>query len=125
MDFNTSILKIRENRIVKATLRTALQHSQITDFGPKCEKHENRQHAPSANVVTVNEAQSVGDGIPQSFDGPTTSPELSKPFRKGNFVQITDHVHPTVEIKKRTNNGRRCQSKNIVDLVLKSKLFRF
>ena len=71
-------------------LRTSIQHPQNGRLGPNREQHENGEHAPRANVVAIDEAQRVGDGVPHAVDGPARTAEAREPFRERDIIQVAD-----------------------------------
>ena len=71
-------------------LRRTIQHPEYRRLGSNSKKHKNRKHAPRANVVAIDEAQRVGDGVPHAVDGPAAPAEAREPFRERDIIQVAD-----------------------------------
>mmetsp|Transcript_5905 Transcript_5905/g.8927 ORF Transcript_5905/g.8927 Transcript_5905/m.8927 type:complete len:272 (-) Transcript_5905:716-1531(-) len=105
INLDITVFKVLDDGIMKTSLGTSLQHSQNTRLGTNGEKHKDGQHSSSRDVITIDESKSVSNRIPHSIQRPTASSKLSEPLSEGDIIQITDHIHTSIEIKQGANNG--------------------
>ena len=71
-------------------LGRTVEHPQHRRLGANREQHEDRKHAPRANVVAINEPQSIRDGVPHAVDRPAAPAEAREPFRERDVVEVAD-----------------------------------
>ena len=98
-------------------LRAPLQHSEDAGLGPDGEEHEDGEHAAGRDVVAVNEAEGVRDGVPHPVEGAALATELGEPFGESDVVEVADHIHATVEVEQGAHDGTGTQAESVVDLV--------
>ena len=67
-----------------------VEHPQHRRFGANREQHKNGEHAPRANVVAVNEPQSIRDGVPHPIDRPARTAEAREPLGERDVVEVAD-----------------------------------
>ena len=75
---------------MEVRLGRPVEHPQHRRFGANREQHKNRKHAPCRNMITVDEAQRVGDGVPHAVDGPAAPAEAREPLRERDVVEVAD-----------------------------------
>ena len=75
---------------MQVRLRRTIQHPEYRRFGANREQHKNGQHAPRANVVAVDEPQSIRDGVPHAVDGAARTSKRREPFRERDIIQVAD-----------------------------------
>mmetsp|Transcript_14299 Transcript_14299/g.28536 ORF Transcript_14299/g.28536 Transcript_14299/m.28536 type:complete len:510 (-) Transcript_14299:355-1884(-) len=124
VDLDPPVVEIFEDRVVQVRLRRPLEHPEHARLRPDGEEHEDGEHGPRGNCVTVDEPQGVGDGIPHAVERTAAPTQLREPLRERNVVELPDHVHSPVEVHQRAHNGGGAEPHRIVELVHDAQLLR-
>ena len=90
VQLGAALLEVRDDRVVQVRLRRALEHPQHRRLRTDREHHEDRQHAPRRDVVAVDKAQRVGDGVPHPIDTAAAAAERREPLGERNVVEVPD-----------------------------------
>ena len=67
-------------------LRRTVEHPEYRRLGANREQHKNGQHAPRADVVAVDEPQSIRDGVPHPINRPARTSKRREPFRERDII---------------------------------------
>mmetsp|Transcript_29818 Transcript_29818/g.77179 ORF Transcript_29818/g.77179 Transcript_29818/m.77179 type:complete len:286 (+) Transcript_29818:1225-2082(+) len=129
IDLDAALLEVFQDRVVKERLRRPVEHAQHGRLGADGEEHEDSEHAAGGDVVAVNEAECVRDRVPHAINGAARRAlegplELREPLGEGNVVELTNHVHATVEVHERAHDWASAEAKRIRQLIAHAQLLR-
>ena len=85
---------------------------------------EDGEHAAGADVVAVDEAEGVGDGVPHALDGAAGAAEGEEPLGEGDVVEVAHHLHAAVKVDEGADDRGGAEADGVHDLVVEAELLR-
>mmetsp|Transcript_15467 Transcript_15467/g.39248 ORF Transcript_15467/g.39248 Transcript_15467/m.39248 type:complete len:260 (-) Transcript_15467:259-1038(-) len=127
VDLHVAVCEVLDDGLVQVRVRRALAHAQHGRLGAHGEELEDGEHAARGDVVAVDEAEGIGDGVPQALDGAAAAARPFEPLGEGDPIQFAHALHAAVKVEERLHDragDRVAERERVRDLVADAELRR-